>query len=399
MAQSKHPNPPGVLLLSLHEASRAGALEYARKGGWLPILCGMANDPPEALADNWDVQAILCGYLPAGPDSAYLPLWRQTTVPTVMLSAEHTAVTDIPAVESDHAAVAATAAEHFLQRGFEHLAYCLMAPDPFLLEHAHGFRRSVERAGQTFHCLDWVATGQGRYAYPARFRLWLAEELAALPTPLALLVDSPWTALEAIEACRACGLLVPEQIAVIAVDEDPILCENAPLPISTIDTNRRAQGYAAAELLDRLIRAGRRWRKLAPRKPIRIPPGELIVRQSSDIVAVPHVEVAKAIRFIWGNYANPRLGVDDVVAATTLSRPGLYLAFHRHLGRSVVEEIRRVRLDRAMNLLAATTLTVKDIAATSGYRDEEHLRATLRRATRLSPRAWRKQHRKEDVAT
>ncbi len=392
MTRSRHANPPRVLLLSLHEASRAGALEYAREGGWLPILCGMADEPPEALARNWDVRAILCGHLSVGPEMRYLPSWRDTTVPTVTLSTEHTAVTGIPAVESDHAAVAADAAAHFLQRGFEHLAYCLMAPAPFLQEHADGFRLSVARAERTFHCLDWVATGQGRYAYPGQFRLWLAEELAPLPTPLALLVDSPWTALEAIEACRACGLLVPEQVAIIAVDEDPILCENAPLPVSTVDTNRRSQGYAAAELLDRLIQAGHRWRELVPAGPIRIPPGELIVRQSSDIVAVPHVEVAKAVRFIWGNYANSRLGVDDVVAATTLSRPGLYLAFHQHLGRSVVEEIRRVRLDRAMNLLAATDQTVKDIAYTCGYRDEEHLRATLRRATHLSPRAWRKQH-------
>ncbi|MCE5327979.1 MAG: substrate-binding domain-containing protein [Planctomycetaceae bacterium] len=389
---TKPPRPPRVLLLGLHEASRAGALEYAREAGWLPILCGLADEPPDALARNWDVVAILCDHLAEGPRLQFLPAWRHTTVPTVTLSTEHTAATGIAAVEPDHAAVAAAAAAHFLQRGFEHLAYCLMAPSPFLQEHADGFRRSVERAGRTFLCMDWVATGQGRYAYPAQFRLWLAEELAAMPTPLALLVDSPWTALEAIEACRVCGLLVPEQVAVIAVDEDPILCENAPLPISTIDTNRPSQGYAAAELLDRLIRAGRRWRSLIPRGPIRIPPGQLIVRQSSDIVAVPHVEVAKAVRFIWNNYANWRLGVDDVVAATTLSRPGLYLAFHQHLGRSVVEEIRRVRLDRAMNLLAATDQTVKEIAAACGYRDEEHFRATLRRVTGLSPRAWRKQH-------
>ena len=107
-------------------------------------------------------------------------------------------------------------------------------------------------------------------------------------------------------------------------------------------------------------------------------------------MAVEHVEVAKALRFIWDHYRHPLLGVDDVVAATTLSKTGLNNAFQQYLKCAIGEEIRRIRLVRAKELLRSTRTSVAKIAAACGYSDDKHLRTSLRRDTGLSPRAWRR---------
>jgi LacI family transcriptional regulator len=203
-----------------------------------------------------------------------------------------------------------------------------------------------------------------------------------------LLVDDDWTALEAVEGCMDAGLAVPDQVAVIGIGNNQAVCENARIPLSSVDVGYDWLGHEAARFLDRLMRG-----RSAPRGPVRIAPRGVVVRQSSDILSAEHPEVAKAVRYIWDHHREHLLSVPRIVSATGLSKTSLNLAFRRCLGRTVGRLLLEMRLRRAQELLTETDDKVRRIAAESGFRDANYLRAVLRRETGMGPRAWRKKYR------
>jgi len=123
---------------------------------------------------------------------------------------------------------------------------------------------------------------------------------------------------------------------------------------------------------------------------IRVPIKGLIVRQSSDVLAVPDLTVAKALRFIWDNFGDGRLAVEDVARAVGVGYRTLHRAFLQHLGRSVGQELRRKRLELAVALLRGTSTPVAEVAAQCGYRSAERLRSTLKQLTGIGPRTYRR---------
>lgn len=390
------PQPPAkkkirrILLVQVRstEPTAAGAFAYARRAGWVLTPAIWYGERPSQLARHWGVEGIIIR-VTEGHELAKGP-WQNPPVPVVDLSYRHAQV-KMPRVREDFTAAGAMGAQHLVDRGFQHLAYAWLGPDQALDEQLAGFRSVAENSGGVFHLLDWSAQRRRYENWTAtRYRNWLLSELRALPRPLGLMVESDWTGLEAVEACRQGGLLVPEEVAIVGCFNDVATCEGSLTPLSSVDVDEYRVGYEAARLLDGLM-SGRR----KPAQPTLIPPKGVVVRQSSDILAVPHVEVAKALRFIWENYRDSSVGVPDIVAATVMSKPGLNKAFRAHLGCAVGEQLRRVRLEQAERLLTTTDRTIKDIAKASGYGNAERLRDTLVRKTGLSPRAWRAQARTE----
>ncbi|MEN6503399.1 MAG: substrate-binding domain-containing protein [Planctomycetaceae bacterium] len=377
--------PVRVLLINVEETrpEAAGVVAYGKSAGWITLLTRWYEDQnPREVVGWWDVQGVV-GTLGSAGSS-----WRRCGIATVSLNYIDQDLA-LPLVLPDWESLGRQAAEHFIQRHFEHLAYCWLGDDWSLNAQRKGFSRAARAAGKCLHILDWT-TNPHRGGGMRELRRWLGRELPALPKPLGLWVDSDWTAVEAIEACHEAGLMVPEQVAVLGAYNIEAPCEGAPVPLSSADPDMFAVGYEAARLLDRRMQG-----RPAPRKPVLVKPKGVVMRQSTNVQAVGDPQVAKALRFIWANYADPRIGVPQVVSATDTSKTALAAGFRHHLNCPIGEYLRNVRFAKARELLAQTTMTVQDIARQCGYGNAERLRDTLIRQTGSNPRAWRKKHRQK----
>ena len=194
---------------------------------------------------------------------------------------------------------------------------------------------------------------------------------------------------EVLEACRAAGLRVPEEMAVVGVDNDELLCELADPPLSSVALNAEAGGYRAAALLDRMMR-GR------SRKPTRltVEPLHVVTRRSTDIVALDDAVVASALHFIHDHAGRP-IGIDDVVERVLISRRALEIRFKKVTGRTLLAELRRVRLERARRLLQETDLSLSRVAGAAGYSSESYLTQVFRQELGQTPARYRRQVRAE----
>jgi LacI family transcriptional regulator len=291
----------------------------------------------------------------------------------------------ISEIASDSAGAALRAAEHLIERGFRHYAFVGIPGRIWSRRREESFQTRIREAGFSCHL----------YTHPRRRRdrEWgqehhlLSEWLRTLPRPVGLMACNDDRGRQVLEACRAAGLKVPEEIAVVGVDNDDLLCELSEPPLSSVDLNTEKGGYEAAALLDRLM-AGRTKR----RRRILVEPRWVVTRQSTDVMALEDQEVVRALHFIREEAGRP-LGVDEVVRATGLSRRALEIRFRRAAGRSVHAEIQRVRLERAEELLVQTELTMPQIAEASGFGSASYLALVFRKELDRTPLQYRQQSR------
>jgi len=251
----------------------------------------------------------------------------------------------------------------------------------------HGFKERVTDSGSRFYLIDWPARRRMKKApAPARHE-WLIDELTALPKPLAVMSDYDDHAIDVIDACVDGGIAVPEQVAVLGVNNDPLQCELAQVPLSSIDNNEEGQGYQAAELLDELLSG-----TSPPLAPVIVPPRMLVTRHSTDILAVEHPHVAVALRLIWEHYSEP-ITAQMVAARIPMSARRLHDAFAKYIGRTIAGEITHKRVECAQNLLAKTDKKVIEIAGLCGLSSELQLCKVFKRELGTTPQAYRQAHR------
>lgn len=358
-----------------------GITRFAREAGWV-LDSSMAHYG--VIPHHWRGDGIITILLPERADiTRYV---RRQAVPVVALYAD-VAEVRAPRVVLDDVQIGRLAATHLLERGFTDLGFYKFTDFQAVRGREAGFRRTVERAGGRYHLLDWHAAS--RQQPSGNWFDWLKQQLPNLPLPIGLMAQSDHRATYLLSACEAVGLAVPDQVAVIGVDNDEHACELAPVPISSVDCNRERLAYEGARLLDRLMH-GRR----PPRRSLTVAPRGVVVRRSSDILAVDHQAVARALRFIREHYHEP-LGVDDVIRASGISRCGLYRAFQQSVGRSPGAEIDRQRVEHAQRLLAETRDKLYRIARLSGFSGAEHFTRVFRRVRGITPSAFRQQGRQE----
>ena len=361
----------------LEQAHLWGIARYAHKAHW--ILDSVRPEEPQRLV-AWQGDGVICQLHPSA--RRFVELVRRLDVPKVEM-ADYVPDMGVPRVMPDYDACGRRIAEHFLSRGFQHFAVAhpwqACAPP-------RGFLEPLALAGHRATTLAWAERAVRRAGYgPMDRRRWLADRLRELPKPLAVLVPDHTLAVELLDSCSDAGLLVPDHVAVVALSDDDLMCDLAPLPLSSIAPNYEQQAHEAARLLDRMMQGE------APGEPIvRIPPRPLVIRRSSDGLAVTHPGVALALRFIRENLHRKALWVPEVATAAAMSRRGLDRAFRQHLGRSVVAEIRRLRLEEAIELLRTTKLRVGDVADACGYGDAKQFRRALRAITGQTPGGYRR---------
>lgn len=364
-----------------HQLHR-GIVRYAREAGWiLDTSMGHYGVIPE----HWQGDGIVTLLLPGRTD--LIEYVRRQKVPVVSLTNDIPEL-PIPRVELDNVRIGQLGAEHLLARGFEDLAFFKFSNISDVQGRERGFREAVLAAGRRYTLLDWHHAAQEQPSHKRSWLEWLKRRLQELPLPVAIMAQSDNRASHLISACEAVGLAVPEQVAIVGVDNDEHACELAPVPISSVDSNRERLAYEGAALLARLME-----KKQPPRGPRKIPPTDVIVRKSSDILAVPHKAVARALSFIWQHYCEP-ISVADVVRASRVSRCGLYRAFERHVGRSIGEELSRKRVEYAQRLLADSKEKLHRVAGLSGFSGGEHFSRAFHRLVGIPPSAYRTQVRK-----
>ncbi len=289
----------------------------------------------------------------------------------------------IPVVATDNAAIGRMAAAHYLDKGFHHLAYCgATEPSAYWCEpRAAAFAAAALDAGATF----------SRFAQRQRIaRNWpaalasLAEWIATLPPRTGILTVNDARARHVVEACGLAGRRVPEDVAVLGVDNDEMLCELTTPSLSSIEHDTREIGRRAAETLDTLMKGKRCHGSVL------VPPVGVTERRSTEQVAVEDAEVAAAIAFLRANVASP-LHVEDVARASGLSLSTLKSRFKAVVGRPVHAELQRLRIEEARRLLATTSIPVKKVASLAGFIDVSHFTTAFRRHTGLPPGRYRTQ--------
>jgi LacI family transcriptional regulator len=178
-------------------------------------------------------------------------------------------------------------------------------------------------------------------------------------------------------------LAVPDEVAVLGVDNDELLCDLADPPLSSVIPDVRRTGYEAAALLDRMMRGA----KIAPEGRLFAPLG-VATRQSTDVVAVADRHISAAVRYIR-SHACSGITVADVLKQVPMSRRVLEARFQKLLGRSPHTQILAVKLDRVKQLLADTDLSLAAIAERSGFKHVEYLSVAFKRQMGLTASEFR----------
>ncbi|HVU33578.1 MAG TPA: DNA-binding transcriptional regulator, partial [Opitutaceae bacterium] len=293
----------------------------------------------------------------------------------------------VPKIRPDNVVIGHLGAEHFLDRGFRHFAFCGFGTEEWSCERRDGFVEALRLAGHDCDVFDVDYPGVITPNWNALQTRRIAEWLRRLPKPVALMACVDVRAFQVMNAAQQVGLLVPEELAVLGVNNDPMRCELSYPPLSSVGLNSHQSGYHAAEVLDRMIRG----EKPGPME-VRIAPLDVVTRLSTDILAVDDRNVTAALSFIRQR-ACTGIGVDDVVRHASASRSQLEKKFRRCIGRSPCSEIRRVQLARVKELLIETDYPLKTIADMTGFEHVEYLSVVFKRTTGESPGYFRKRTR------
>lgn len=319
--------------------------------------------------------------------------YRQSPRPVVNLGGL-VLETGLPSVLPDSLAIGQLAAEHLIDRGFRHLVYCGFR--------GHGYSE-LRFAGATETA---ARHGVGMEVYPlneeprpdrlgaAFYEIEQASMVAwleGLPKPVGVICANDMRARQIAAACFQAGLGVPEQVAIVGVDDDEVLCETTVPPLSSIAIDFRRLGYEAAALLDRLMKG-----EPPPTQPRLLPPLGVIERQSTDLLAIDDPDLARALQFIRENAAE-MITVENVLKVVPVSRRSLERRIRDTLGRSLQEEIRRIQVENAKRLLAQSDLTMPHVAVRAGFSSAERLSVVFKRQTGETPTAYRHRHRHADA--
>lgn len=286
-----------------------------------------------------------------------------------------------PRVDTDNAAVCCLAVNHLLERGYRHFGFCGMPQYEW-----SGWRRDFFAAELRQHGLSCAALELPSLTVDRKLgqkdRRTLAEWISRQPKPLAVMACNDHCGRAVLEACVDAHVCVPDEVGVIGVDNDDLVCELCYPPLSSIEANCERIGYVAAEMLGQLLQGN------APAGTL-IKPTTLVSRKSTDATAVREPIVAEALRFIRA-YACQDIGAVDVARHVNVSRRFLEKQFQNTLRRTIHTEIQRVRLETAQRLLGETDWKLETVAQRSGFRQAAYMSAVFQEKLGLRPGEYRR---------
>jgi LacI family transcriptional regulator len=363
-----------------------GVVEYASlHRGWIlysPLLLQFEADDGEIY--RWLKQV--------RPDGLIVPNSRKNLsqilrlgIPTIVhrnLKKRHPGR---PAIVGNGRRIGQMAAEHFLKLGFKNFGGYVCAGEVPMQERAESFARHLQEAGYAASVL--VRRRPENLSDWNRELRVLCEWLQTLRKPAAVMAGDDTLAVNVLTACRMAELLVPQQIAVLGINNTKPLCETQIPKISSVALDYLKAGMEAASLLERMMN----HEKISGDETVLIEPTAVIARQSTDFTAIEDFEVAKAMNFIRHN-PKVLLQVADVAEHVNLTENVLQKRFKKAVGCSVAQEIRRVCADRIADLLLHSNLSVEEIARSIGFSNPSHISRYFRRSRGIAPLAFRKKY-------
>lgn len=336
--------------------------------------------PPPAWLSQWHGDGVIC----RSTTPEWAEIFQRRRLPVVDLNDMYLDL-GLPRVGSDMVAIGRLGAEHLRERGFRHLAFCGFSGETWSQQRREGFLEAAQGLVRKSDIYESPWAGLREHPWQEE-RNRIAQWLRALPRPAGIMACNDVRGQHVLDACRHVGAPVPDEIAVVGVDNAQTFCELCNPPLSSVVPDAERIGFEAAALLDRLM-SGRR----SFRPNLRVAPLGVVTRQSSDVFAVDDALIARAVRFIR-EHACQGIQVADVMDAVRCSRSVLERRFRKHLGRSPQREIREVQLRRARQLLTDTDWTLPRIAEATGIEHPEYLSVLFKREIGQTPGQFRQAH-------
>lgn len=360
-----------------------GIAKYSREHGpW--IFCRMPLYYRETIGINgilewaleWGANGII-GQLYNDKDIANLV---QAGIPVIAQDFKER-FTEIPNITGAYHETGQMAADYFLKKGFKHFAFYGFKDIVWSRERAEGFEQRIQQAGYWVHSFQ---QNQNRssdlwYYMPSS----LSEWLTSLPKPIAIMACDDRQGQHITEAGRHSGIRIPEEVAVLGVDNDEMVCDLSDPPLSSIALDAEKGGYDSAKLLDQMIRQG-----TANAYDIVVKPTQVVTRQSTDIYATHDDYIASSLKFIHQNI-DKNLQVDDVVRQVPLSRRALEKRFLEITGYPIYKYIANLRIEKFSQKLLETDLAVFEIALDMGLSDTKNIARQFRQVKGCTPLEYR----------
>ncbi|UZD23909.1 AraC family transcriptional regulator [Algoriphagus halophytocola] len=290
---------------------------------------------------------------------------------------------EIPNITGSYRDTGRMGAEYFLKKGYYNFAFYGFNSIVWSRERAEGFEAAINEAGYEVNYYEHKKSHSAEMWYYKSKSL--SKWLKNLPKPLALMACDDNRGVHIIEACNHNNIKVPQEVAVLGVDNDMTFCELSDPQLSSIDLDIERAGYEAAQLMDEMIRTG-----MNKGRDVNVPPLKVITRSSTDMYASSDSCVAAALTFIHRNIDRNIL-VDQVVREVPLSRRALEKRFLKITGQPVYKYITQVRMDKLAQKLLHSDQSVFEIAVDLGFQDSNNLARQFKQLMGFSPSEYRKQ--------
>jgi LacI family transcriptional regulator len=309
-------------------------------------------------------------------------------LPTIVSPLTERCIPGVPSIYTDCSAIAKLGADYFLKMGFRNYAFCgyyNKPPFAWSEDRAKVFKKIIAEAGFETH----IYAPSKLQPLPSweKEQLVLADWLQSLPKPIALMTCADDRSQNVSDACKIANIKVPEEIAILGTDDDKIICDLSFPPLSSIALNVEKTGYEAAELLD----IGMNGQKMEA-KLLLVQPLNITTRQSTEVMAIKDDDVVETIQYIRKNVKDV-IQVDNIATAIGISRRSLERKVKKILGRSIHQEIRRIRVEQIARFLIETNSSILRIAKTFGFTGVDHISRYFRKEKGISPQSYRKQYR------
>lgn len=389
----ENPNkvPKIALLLDLQWAYPrrllSGIARYASVNGpwafyqnsWYDVSVTDTRDHLDAMLTaikNWKPSGIVMRDVPQFAELLDL------NVPTITIIGCDENALGQPYIDLDDAAVAHMGVRYLIERGFYNLAFC-------------GINTFWSRSRARSFCEEAKRLGFKPFVFESQSSLpnwdWRTERpmddlidwLHTLPKPVGIMGAEDIRASQVIECCKLCGYAIPEQVSVLGVHNDSLLCVLSDPPLSSIALGDEKAGYLAAQTLDRMMKG-----ESPERRRILVEPSRVVTRQSTDFFAIEDPVVAGAMHFIREN-SNRILRVSEVVDNVSISRRTLEVKFKEVLNRTVYDMIHSARIDRICKMLTDTNLPIQEIASVLGFRQVTHMVQFFEKDKSMTPMVYR----------
>ena len=307
---------------------------------------------------------------------------RDSGIPVVIAIHIENDIAGIPNVKGDNPGMGQIAAEHLLKLGFREFGFCGLTNMFWSNDRCQAFKKTINEAGLEPHIF---APTKKQISINSDQKL-LVEWLSSIPKPIAVMACNDDRASQLIEAAKIAEVRIPDDMAVLGVDNDEVICDLCYPSLSSIKLNNVRAGYESAKLLDEMMEG-----QEPETNRIIVAPIGVVTRQSTDIYCVHDREIADALRFIREN-SREMIQVSDVAEHVCLSKRTLQLRFRSSLGYSVHERIKKEKINRMAELLTETNMSIIEIALNLGFSNINHISRFFKQEKGLSPLAYRRRY-------